>query len=148
MKTVNEWKTEYGNSEHSNLNKNEKAGLESARKSVENNKMIIFPTDKSKKFSVDTVEGYKNDMMNHIEKYQIIDEKSVNRTVKKSNELSKSLVKIIGIGKNSNQLNRAVKNVHVHPQSELPVCSGLHKDHKTGRNIRPLVNGNIGPVKY
>ena len=30
--------------------------------------------------------------------------------------------------------------------SELPVLSGLHKDHKQGRNKRAVVNGNTGPI--
>ena len=52
----------------------------------------------------------------------------------------------MGIGKNCNQDKRASSNVYVHYQSEFPVISGHHKDHKDGRKKRLLVNGNVGPV--
>ena len=43
-------------------------------------------------------------------------------------------------------MDRAMRNVHVQPNTELPVYHGFHKDHKSGRHMRPLVNGNIGPI--
>ena len=39
-----------------------------------------------------------------------------------------------------------MKNIHVSQNSEIPISSGLYKDHKDGRKFRILVNGNIGPV--
>ena len=43
-------------------------------------------------------------------------------------------------------MDRAMKNVHMQPYTELPEYHGFFKDHKSGRNWRPLVNGNIGPI--
>ena len=31
-------------------------------------------------------------------------------------------------------------------ETELPVMCGLPKDHKPGREMRALVNGNLGPT--
>ena len=39
-----------------------------------------------------------------------------------------------------------MNNAHVSHQTELPIERGLYKDHKEGRAMRPLVNGNIGPA--
>ena len=50
------------------------------------------------------------------------------------------------MGKEVNQQNRASNNVHVANFSEIPTLSGHHKDHKTGRKKRAIVNGNTGPV--
>ena len=51
-------------------------------------------------------------------------------------------MKILGIGKDSGQVDRALRNVHVSNNTELPVLSGLPKDHKTGKQK----NGTVGPV--
>ena len=85
-------------------------------------------------------------MQNYIGKDKVVDKKFVNKVIKSSNEACKSLVRIVGIGKNSGQGDRAVSNVHVANDCELPVYSGLPKDHKIGRKYRPLVNGNTGPL--
>ena len=57
----------------SNLNKREKAGLKSLKKKSKND-IIIAPTDKSSKFSIDTKENYIEAMKEHIEKDEDIDE--------------------------------------------------------------------------
>ena len=59
----------------------------------------------------------------------------------------KSFIKIIGIGKKNNQEKRAIENVVTTIDGEIPVLRGLHKDHKEGRKMRPLVNGNVGPLR-
>ena len=62
------------------------------------------------------------------------------------NETCKSLVTILGIGENVGHFSRILKNVHVAEDSEIPIKSGMFKDHKAGRKYRPMVNGNIGPI--
>ena len=146
MNTLKEQKKIHGNTKFSNLPENEKEGLVSTINNVNENRISVFPTDKSKRFSVDTFEGYDTDMRDHIDKHDKINEKTLKKTIKNFNESNKSFVKILGIGKNCNQDKRASRNVHVHYQSEFPVISGHHKDHKEGRKKRLLVNGNVGPV--
>ena len=72
----------------------------------------------------------------------------MNKITKEFNETSKGLVKVTQIGKRSGQQERALKNVHVANFTELPVMSGLPKDHKSGRKKRAVVNGNVGPVSH
>merc|ERR1712082_302710 len=85
-------------------------------------------------------------MQEHVNKDRDIDEKEVNKVTKVLNETSKSFVKILGIRKASGQEKRAMNNVHVTTNGEVPVLSGLHKSHKSGRKMRPVVNGNTGPL--
>ena len=128
------------------MNSQEINGLKKVVKQIKEDKIEVIKTDKSKKFSVDKPENYINDMMPHVQNKVKVDEKYVIKTITKCNGMSKSLVKVIGIGKSAGQQARAIKNVHVAPQTELPVMIGLHKDHKQGRHKRPLVYGNIGPI--
>ena len=115
-------------------------------KKSKNKQIVVFETDKSKKFSVDDPNNYRSDMQPHIEKDETVDDKYVNSVTKKFNETSKGLVRITQMGKEVNQQNRASNNVHVANFSEIPTLSGHHKDHKTGRKKRAIVNGNTGPV--
>ena len=85
-------------------------------------------------------------MKPHIENKTEVDKTYLTKTANKMSEVGKSLVKILGIGKESGQEKRALGNAHVFPQTELPVIHGLHKDHKPGRDKRPVVNGNVGPA--
>ena len=85
-------------------------------------------------------------MEEHVEKDNKVDEKRLNKVTKMFNESSKSFVKILGIGKTSKQESRAMYNVHMSTNLSVPVLSGLHKVHKSGRKMRPLVNGNTGPL--
>ena len=113
---------------------------------IDNKEIVVFPTDKSKKFSVDIPQNYINDMQVHIQNHKEVSDKYVNSVTKKFNDTSKGFVKIVQIGKKSGQVNRALGNVHVPNYSEIPTLRGLHKDHKEGRKKRAVVNGNVGPV--
>ena len=62
------------------------------------------------------------------------------------NDTAKSIVSIYSLGKQSGHMSRIMNNVIVAEHSEVPVLSGLYKDHKDGKKFRPLVNGNIGPI--
>ena len=146
LKVYDQWKKENKNVEFSNLSHEEHEGLKELQKKIENNEIVVKHTDKSKRFAVETPESYSASMKPHIENKTEVDEKFVTKTINKINEINKSLVKILGIGKESNQEKRATNNVFTFLQTELPVLNGLPKDHKTGNTKRPVVNGNVGPV--
>ena len=97
---------------------------------VNDKKAVVFHTDKSKKYSIDKPEGYREDMKPHIEGKRIVDDKFVTKITNKTNEVNKSFVKILGIGKDSGKEKRALNNIQISAKGELPVLSGLHKDHK------------------
>ena len=59
----------------------------------------MFHTDKSKKLSIDKPSSYKESMEPHVEGEREVDQRFVTKTVTKYNEINKSLVKVLGIGK-------------------------------------------------
>ena len=146
METYEEYDKNNENVEFSNLTENEKQGTKDVISAVRENKFVVFHTDKSKKFSVETKDSYKDSMKPHIQDKKELSQSSVSKIITKMNDANKSVVKIIGIGKSNGQDKRALNNVHMSSQTQLPVLNGLHKDHKAGNNKRQLVNGNIGPV--
>ena len=113
---------------------------------IENNEIVAYETDKSKKWSVNTPNNYKEDMKVHVQNDKIVTQKDINKITKQFNEASKSFVAILGIGDKIGHHSRIMNNVHVSNFSELPVKSGMYKDHKDGRKYRPYVNGNVGPI--
>ena len=58
-------------------------------------------------------------MKPHLENKKEVDNKFVSKTITKFNDISKSYVKVIGIGKNNGQHKRALNNVHVSTKSEV-----------------------------
>ena len=146
MKTLNEFQDKYSKTEYSNLNQSERDGANKVLEQVTTNKAVVYQTDKSKRIVIDKPINYKSYMQPHIEKDKVIGQKSLNKLTKNCNETVKSLIKIVGMGKESNQVSRVLSNAHVSSHSELPVLNGRFKDHKEGKNIRPVVNCNVGPL--
>ena len=145
-KTVKLWMSENKNEGLDNLGSDEKDGIKKLTDMIENKKLVVGPTDKSKKFTVDKPENFLADMKVHTSNDPIVDKKYVNRVHKILNESSKSFVKIFQIGKQSGHIDRIMRNMYVQSNTELPVLDGFHKDHKPGRKKRALVDGNIGPM--
>ena len=137
---------EYKNQLYSNLTENERDGLKKVNNSVKSKESVVNQTDKSKKFTVDNPDSYKNDMKKYVENDKVIDSKHVNKVTKLFNDVTKFLASILKTGESHNQLNRVLKNLVVSPDGEIPVLGGMYKDHKSGRNFRPFVNGNVGPI--
>ena len=146
LKTVEKYTKENENKEYSNLSNDEQKGLKSLTDKVQEDKLVVIETDKSKKFVVNTPEQFISDMEVHVKGDKIVDKKFISKTTRKYNEMCKSLVKIVNMGQNQRHLQRILNNVHVDLSSELPHMRGLFKDHKHGRKYRPLVNGNVGPI--
>ena len=57
--------------------------------------------------------NYKEDMKTHLENKKEVDDKLLSKTINKFNDVSKSLVKVLGIGQSNGQQKRAISNVHV-----------------------------------
>ena len=146
MKTVRKYINENENVKYSNLPVDEREGLEECETFVNEGKAVIFETDKSKKFSINTQDNYVIDMKPYVENDKIVDRKFVNKITRMFIETSKNFVTILRIGENVGHFSRILKNVHVAEESEIPVKSGMFKDHKKGKKYRPMVNGNIGPI--
>ena len=146
METTRKWLNENSNVKYSNLPDDLRQGLNELLTSIENKESVVFETDKSKNFSVNTPVNYRNDMQVHIQNDQVISQMQVNKITKKFNKTSESFVGILGIGDKIGHHSRIMNNVHVSNYIAIPVQSGMYKDHKEGRKYRPYVNGNVGPI--
>ena len=92
---------------------------------------------------------FENAMEKHVAGDREIDVKEGNKIAGKLGRHSKSFVKIIGIGKNHGDKDhkRAIANVTVHRDGEIPLMRGNDKDHKDELDMRPICNGMVGPKK-
>ena len=63
------------------------------------------------------------------------------------NNASKSLANIVNMGFKSGQQETILMNDVILEECELPILSGLSKDHKNGSKMRPMVNAMDGPKK-
>ena len=72
METTRKWMNEHDNLKYSNLSEDLRQGLDELLENVNNKKAVVFETDKSKKFSVNTPDGFRSDMKVHIEKINLL----------------------------------------------------------------------------
>ena len=111
-----------------NLTEEEKKGLKSIKKREET---VVYQTDKSGKFSVDSKENYKEACRIHTEKDISITEETHKRMQEEANAHAGSWVKMLRIGENggTGSQNRVKSNMLVEECPPPPLYS-LRKDHK------------------
>ena len=62
--------------------------------------LVIYLKMRRKKICVNTYEQYMNDMKTHGKSHRVVDQNYVNNVTKKYNAMCKSIVRIVGGGKN------------------------------------------------
>lgn len=133
---------------HKNLTKEESEGLASLQKRDD---VVIFQTDKSGRFSVDTRDGYVEATMPHVIGDGIVEEAAHLRAQKESNAHATLWVRMLSAGekastKGSSGLQRLKDSMQVHNHGYAPLYS-LRKDHKEvqdamqGPPTRPVCGG-------
>ena len=134
---------------HKNLTKEESEGLASLQKRDD---VVIFQTDKSGRFSVDTRDGYIEATMPHVVGDGIVEEAAHLRAQKEINAHATLWVRMLSAGekastKGSSGLQRVKDSMQVHNHGYAPVYS-LRKDHKEvqdevkGPPTRPVCGGS------
>ena len=68
--TFNKWLNENDNVQYSNLEDDTRQGLLELLTEINNRKAVVFETDKSKNFSINTPENYRSDMQVFKQSYQ------------------------------------------------------------------------------
>ena len=134
------------------MDEQQKNGIKRLRNRVVDGEIVSGLTDKSSKITVMKPETYKFGLSEHTKKDREINKKELNKVNSKLNKHTKSFVKILGVAKEygDKQFKRAVANVTVHKDGELPVLRGNEKDHKkdqVGIKMRAIVNGMNGPKR-
>ena len=62
---------------------------------------------------IDEPDNYKEDMQPNIVNDKVIEQKQLNKITKDCNDATKSLMKILGFGKSSQQENRVLSNAYM-----------------------------------
>jgi len=113
----------------SNLDATQKAGLQLLKERKKNQEIVIFQTDKTNSFSVDTLTNYRMAGQCHTEKDEVIDEKKTKSLETLMNAHGIMFTRILKAGENTSQHER-IKNNMISENCEVAPKYDLRKDHK------------------
>lgn len=124
-------------------------GLKKIRKRIADNEIVVYTSDKSGKFTVDTKENYIRAMSPHTADMVPMTEGGVKKIESESNALAKIWVEMVGLGAGTGKSERINGNVSNKMTTAAPLY-GLRKDHKVveeGREhpMRPVCGAVAGP---
>ena len=142
---------EDGKQKTSNLTVEETQNLKEIKKEIKENKIVVFTTDKSGKFSADTPENYEIAVHKHTEKDEELKEDDRVRVIEnKINQHMRQFNKMFQVGKNHEHEGR-VMAATISSNTPAPPMYGLRKDHKTATNeregppVRPVCGASEAP---
>ena len=140
-----------GNIKDHNLNSTENKQLQRIKKDIKEKKLVVFTTDKSGKFSVDSPTNYEKAVTKHTEKdMEIKEEGKVKQIENKMNQHMRQFNKMFQVGKN-NEHEQRVMAATISSNTPAPPMYGLRKDHKHTENeiegppVRPVCGANEAP---
>ena len=140
--------TEYVNNNKKNANKNLTPDEIKGVKSLTNRKdIVIAPTDKSSRFSVDTIDNYKTACQPHTQEDTPITDEEHKRLQKEMNAHSTFWARILRAGASTDNEDRVRNNFSIENHGYAHLY-GLRKDHKsgydnhTGPPVRPVCGAN------
>ena len=116
-----------------NIDKEIKTGIKELKKRIKEDKIVVYPTDKSGRLSVDTQDNYKESMKEHLVNMSETNITEYRQIESKMNALSGIWCTIMQAN------NRAGKNF-ISKNNDVPPLYGLRKDHKPTNNppLRPI----------
>ena len=154
INTAREYMKEYcdekGNIKNNNLSKEEAEGLKEIKDKIKNGDIVVFATDKSGRFSVDTPENYIEAVQKHTTDDIEITTEGVTQREHKINLHMRQFNKMFRVGEEHDHEDRvtgATMSTNVQP----PPLYGLRKDHKDtpdkekGPPVRPVCGANSSP---
>ena len=131
-----------------NLSKEQRKGLASLIRRKKDKEIIIFETDKSKRFSCDTPENYKLLGETHTQNDEEIDTATKNMYEKLLNANCGMWLRMLRAGKKTNQYER-IRGSMLSKNNPPAPLSVVRKDHKpydsevTGPPGRPVCGGDV-----
>ena len=132
----------------SNLSEQERNGLASLKKKVINKEMVISETDKSKRFSCDSIENYRTLGATHTTQDEIVTMEEVKKYEKEINAHSEMWTRILKAGTNTGNYDRIRNSMKSRNNPPAPL-SIMRKDHKPYNNEiigppgRPVCGGDV-----
>ena len=154
METLKEYERDTNNNSaghKTNLSFKEAAGLRSLRRRVENNEIVVNPTDKSGKYSVTTPGLYRAAAMEHISKDIEVTEREAERVEVEANRISMHMISVLKLGQANNHEKR-IRSAFKSSNNPPPATYFYFKDHKNieeGKQCpptRPICGADEGPL--
>ena len=142
---------EHGRPKESNITPEEAKGLRTARDITEDGTVIIRPTDKTSKHSIDSSANYARKMEEHIKDDHVITEKEKERSVRECNGHAAFWRRMINLGEAhpvNDALGDRMTSAITQDQNMLPPpMVGNPKDHKIGAEppLRPICQAKSAP---
>ena len=115
--------------EKSNLSLSQKKGLKKILKRKTDKEIVVFQTDKTNSFSVDTVDNYKIAGQCHSEKDEVITEKEKDQLENNMNAHAAMWIRFLNAGEKRKQQERIERNM-LQENSDVAPMYVLRKDHK------------------
>ena len=154
LKTVQEYKAENCNDKgefiKNNFSKEENQGLKEIKEKIKKKEIVVFSTDKSGRFSVDTPSNYEEAVKVHTNKDEEIDHDRVRSIETTVNHHMRHFNRMFNVGSthgHEDRVTAATLSTHTPP----PPLYGLRKDHKVtvdaekGPPVRPVCGANQAP---
>ena len=131
-----------------NLTNEQKEGLRSLKDKKEENEIVIFETDKSKRFSCDSIDNYKRLGETHVMQDEIVTEETKSGFETEINAHAGMMTRIFNVGTRTMNHDRVRSSMKSRNNPPAPLCV-LRKDHKrhvdeiVGPPGRPVCGGDI-----
>ena len=145
ISTVNEYVKDEATSSNkwSNLTSTERKGLRTLKEKCNDNDIVIYQTDKSGRFAVDTPQNYIKACEPHVTKDATITAKEYEDLEVRMNAHSIMWTRMLAAGKETNHTSRIKSNM-VTSNCPLAPLYTLRKDHK--RVDDPTIGPPVRPV--
>ena len=127
----------------------EKRGLDSLKKRRDRDDIVVYHTDKSSRFTIDTLVNYRDACKPHTENDIVVTQEIHEKVQKKGNAHSAFWVRILRVGDNIGEKTTSrIKSNMVVQDCTLAPLYGLRKDHKSGvdTNNKPPIRPVCGAV--
>ena len=133
-----------------NISKSEEKAIKEVKERVQKQEIVVFTTDKSGRFAVDTPKNYEEAVMVHTRNDKKIEEDKIKQVENKMNQHMKQFNKMFQVGTKNEHEKRVEMATHS-TNTPAPPLYGLRKDHKAtedpnkGPPVRPVCGANQAP---
>ena len=154
LETVYTYQSKYcdknGKIKNQNITKSEERALKEVKENIKKKDIVVFTTDKSGRFAVDTPQNYEEAVMKHTRNDTQIEKAGVKQIENRINQHMKQFNKMFKVGSEHEHEQRVEMATHS-TNTPAPPLYGLRKDHKIaedtvkGPPVRPVCGANQAP---
>ena len=138
----------HGNILNNNLSDKQLKEVKNLKNRIDKEGLTCGETDKTGKFTLDTLDNVTEKMKKHIKDDKVVNAKEVKAIENKLNRHMDLWTKMLKPGENFNQTRRVKSNLKT-KDSQIPILRGTRKDHKEaldnviGHDLRPIMGAIV-----